>query len=548
MTALATALREVAGNRSIRNAELAWFIAMSAQWAYFVAALVFAYDVGGVAAAGIAGTLRMLPAAFLAPFTTMLADRLSPRLVLFWLNAGRFAAVAVIAIVIASGLPAAVVFVAITLEGILSTLNRPTHVSLLPALARSPQELVAANATTSSGEALGMLIGPFVGGLFMAVGGTALGTAVPALAFAAAALIVLRIERTPRTYRPPAPGEERSRLNELMAGFAAMRTYPAVGGLIALFGAQVFVRGVLTVLLVVVSVELLGLGSSGVGYLNAALGAGSLVGAFAAFTLVLRPSLALPFSAALGLWGIPIILLGLAPQVLLAFLFMGVIGVANAVMDVSGISLVQRSVPTKLRARVFGAGEAILSLTAGIGSLVAPILVAFVSLEMALVIVGAILPILAVVSAPLVRRADASAIVPHRELELLRGVPMFAPLPLTALEQVAGGLVPERHEAGTEVIRQGDRGDCWYLIAAGSVDVVHDGEWLKTLNAGEAFGEIALLSDRPRTATIRVRDTIDVLRLPRETFLEALTGSPRAQLAGDSVVAERLAELDEVHR
>ncbi len=392
-----------------------------------------------------------------------------------------------------------------------------------------------------------MLIGPFLGGLLMAAGGTALGTALPALAFALAALIVLRIERTPRTYRPPAPGEERSRMNELLAGFAAMRTYPAAGGLIALFGAQVFVRGVLTVLLVVVSVELLGLGSSGVGYLNAALGAGSLVGAFAAFTLVLRPNLALPFSVALGLWGIPIILLGLAPQVLLAFLFMGVIGVANAVMDVSGISLVQRCVPNKVRGRLFGAAEAIISLSSGIGSLVAPILLAFVSLELALVITGAILPILALVSGPLVRRADASAIVPHRELELLRGVPMFAPLPLTALEQVAGGLVPERHETGTEVIHQGDPGDCWYLIAAGSVDVVHDGAWLKTLNAGDAFGEIALLSDRPRTATILVRDTTDVLRLPRETFLEALTGSPRAQLAGDSYVAERLAELGHVH-
>lgn len=334
-----------------------------------------------------------------------------------------------------------------------------------------------------------------------------------------------------------------SRLTQLLAGFAAMRTYPAAGIVIALASVQTLVRGILTVLIVAVSVELLGLGSSGVGYLNAAIGAGSLVGAFMAFALVLRPRLSGPFSLAYAFWGIPIVLLGLIPQPLLGLGFMCVLGVANAVLDVSGFSLIQRGVPNRLRARVFGGFEAIASLTFAIGSLVAPVLVALLGLNGALIVSGAALPLTALLTVTLVRRADTGAIVPLRQLELLRGVPMFAPLPLTTLELIAGGLVSEQHPVGSAVIRQGEPGNCWYLIANGTADVVHDDERVASLGPGDGFGEIALLSNRPRTATIVVRKTLDVYRLPRDIFLEAVTGSPHAVLAGDTLVAGRLAEL-----
>jgi MFS family permease len=543
MRLLVSTLGQVLGNRSIRNAELAWFIATSAQWAYLVTVLVYAYSVGGVAAAAIASTVRMLPAAFAAPFTTMLSDRLPPRLVLVAVHSGRGLVVACVAIMIAAGFPAALVFVAIALEGLIATLHRPTTMALLPALARSPQELVAANAATSTGEAVGVLLGPAIGGGLLAIGQVVLGSAVPATGFAIAAVIALGIESVPRMRTATSDGGAPSRVAELLAGFAALRTYPAAGIVIALAGAQLVVRGVLTVLLVAVSVELLGLGSSGVGYLNAAIGAGSLLGAFVAFTLVLRPRLSGPFSLALAFWGIPIVLLGLVREPLLALGFMLVVGVANAVFDVSALSLIQRGVPNRLRARVFGGFESIASLSFATGSLAAPVLVALLGLNGALVVSGGLLPVIALVTVTLVRRADSGAIVPLRQLELLRGVPMFAPLPLTALEQLAGGLVAEQHAVGSSVIRQGEPGNSWYLITDGAVDVVHDGERVASLGMGDGFGEIALLSDRPRTATILVRKPLDVYRLPREIFLEAVTGSPRAVLAGETTVAGRLAEL-----
>jgi MFS family permease len=543
MKALGAALRQVLANRSIRHTQAGWFIATAAQWAYLVAVLVYAYDVGGVVAAGLASTVRMLPAAIAAPFTTMLADQLPPRLVLLGVHLGRASMVGLVAIGIAADLPAAVIFLAIALEGLIATLHRPTTMALLPALARSPQELIASNATFSAGEAIGVLVGPAVGGVLLAIGGVLLGTAVPAIGFVVAALVVLGIEPVSRGRSAAADDASRSRLAELMAGFAALRTYPAAGILISLFGVQTLVRGVLTVLLVAVSVEIMSLGSSGVGYLNAAIGAGALVGAFAAFTLVLRPRLAGPFSVALAFWGIPVVVLGLTAQPLIGLTAMAVLGLANAVLDVSGFSLIQRCVPNRLRGRVFGALEAIAALTFGIGSLLAPVLVALFGLQMALAVSGGLLPVLAVVTATLVRRADTGAIVPLRQLELLRNVPMFAPLPMTALEQVAVGLVPEQHATGVDVIRQGEPGECWYLIASGTADVIHDGERVAALGAGDGFGEIALLSDRPRTATVSVRETLDVFRLPRMIFLEAVTGSPHAVRVGENLVAGRIAEL-----
>lgn len=537
---LLDALRQVLGNRLIRRAEAAWLIAIAAQWAFLVSVLVYAYDLGGVPAVGLAGMLRMLPAAILAPFITTLTDRLPPGRVLLGIHVGSAVSVGFAALVIATGIPGPLVFVAVVAEGILATLHRPTTMALMPALVRSPQELIACNSVTSTGEALGVLIGPAVGGLLLAAGGPALGAAVPAFAFAAAAFAVLII----RTRRPTVKDHaDRSAFRDMFGGFVALRRYPSAALLIGLFGAQTFVRGVLTVLIVAVSVELLRLGDAGVGYLNSAIGAGGLIGAFLTLALITRRHLATPLSVSLALWGIPIAILGLIPDALVAFLALGVVGLANAILDVSGYTLLQRCVPTQLRGRVFGALEGIVALTVGVGSLVAPLLVAGLGLEGALLTVGLLLPALALLTAQRVRRADDAAVVPHRQLELMRGVPMFAPLPMTALEQIARSLHADRFEPGATVIEQGEPGDCWYLIASGSVEVVHDGGRVAVLSAGDGFGEIALLSDRARTASVVVLEQLEAYRLLRPDFLDAVTGSRHSVLAADRLMSTRLAEL-----
>lgn len=535
-------LREVLRNGAIVRVEAAWVTAVTAEWAYLVSLLVFAYDAGGVAAAGLVTTVRMLPPALLAPLIATIADRIAPNRVLAAIQGARAATVGFGALVILIDLPPAWIFAVAGLEGVLAVLKRPTTMALLPALARSPEELVASNAVTSSGEAVGVLVGPAIGALLLALGGVGLGLGAPAVAFAVASVTVASIG-TPIIPPPAATTGTRAALRALLGGFGALRGYPSAGLLVGLFSTQTFVRGLLTILLVAAAIELLGLGQAGVGYLNSAIGAGGLIGAVAVMAVVGRRRMGGAVSLALAGWGLPIALVGLAPATWLAFPLLGVVGVANAVLDVSGFTLLQRCVPNALRARVFGALEGIVALTFGLGSLVAAPLVGLLGLRAALIVAGVLLPVIAIASAAAVRRADSAAVVPHRQVELLRGIPLFAPLSMVVVEQLARSLEPIRHPAGTSVILQGDVGDAYYIVSSGRADVVHDGARIGEVGAGDGFGEIALLDDRPRTASIVVREPLEGYRLPREAFLEGVTGSPLSARAGARLVAERLAGM-----
>lgn len=532
------ALRQVVANRSLRRVEAGWLMGITAEWAYLVSLLVFAYDAGGIVAVGLLSTLRLLPSAVLGPLLISVTDGMPRGRILAGVHAGRGVAVAIAAAMVVADMPLPAIVAVATVEGILATLHRPTTMSLLPALSRSPEELIAANAVTSSGEAIGVLIGPAAGALLLTLGGAPLGLSAPAAAFGLAALVVAGVDQGAASR---AGRSAHSRASRALAGFRALRSYPSAGSLVAIFISQTFVRGILVVLLVAASVELLGLGRAGVGYLNSAIGAGGVLGGIIAFGLVMRRDLALPFSISLALWGTPIVLIGLAPESILAFAFLGVLGLANAVLDVSGFTLLQRSVPNELRAIVFGALEALVALSVAAGSLLAPILVTLVGLQPAMVLAGVLLPALALLTGRTVRAAEHAAVVPHRELALLRAIPMFAPLTLTALERLAGGMLAVRFDPGTTIVRQGEPGHDYFVIASGTADVIQDAERIGVLDAGDGFGEIALLRDVPRTASVVARDAVEAYRLPRAVFLEAVTGNVVSADVADRVVSERLA-------
>jgi MFS family permease len=532
-------VRDVLGNGAMARVQAAWLLAIAAEWAYLVALLVFAYGVGGVAAAGLIATLRMLPPVIGAPLATTLADRFPTPAVLAGVNAMRAIVILATAAILVVDGPPALVFVAAMVEGLLAVVKRPATLSLLPGLARTPEELVAGNAVMSSGEALGMLVGPAAASLMLGLAGLAVALAVPAIALLAAAALTVTLHAASHRV-----GARRGTLHELAGGFQALRHHSTSGLVIGLFSAQTFVRGLLTVLLVAASVELLGFGEGGVGWLNSAIGAGGLIGAAAATVWMVGGRLGPGFTLALAVWGLPIAVVGIVPVGWLAIVLMAIVGIANAALDVAGLTLIQRSVPNALRARVFGSFEGIAALTFALGSLAAAPLVEVVGLRLALVVTGAILPLLALVSAPAVRRADATAIVPRRELDLVRRDPLFAPLSLVVLEQLAQSMSVERAGAGTALVAQGEVGDAYRLLADGTADVVRDGRILRSLGPGDGFGEIALLEDRPRTASVVATTVIELYQLPRGAFLDAVAGTPASARAADRLVGDRLARLD----
>ena len=536
LAAAADALRRVLANRDIRRAQLAWMLGWAAEWAWLVALLVFAYNAGGVVVVGILGLARTLPAAILAPVLSTISDRLPRHRVLLGVHTGRAGLIGLAAVAVGLGWSEWVVYLVAPLDALLAVLHRPTHASMLPGLARSPEELVAANVASSTVENVGILVGPAVGGVLIAAAAPTWWFAVPGLGFAIAAIAVSGIQSPQALRRPHRP----SAIDTLVGGVRVLVDFPYAGLIVGLFAAQTLVRGLLSVMLVVASVELLGLGEEGVGFLNSAIGAGGLVGALSTMVLVNRSRLAGTYTLALVLWGAPILFIGLIPNPLAAVAFLAVVGIGNAVLDVSGFTMLQRGVPNAYRGRIFGALEALVMLMVGVGSVLAPVLITALGIQGALIATGLILPVLALLSWRVVAVADGKAVIPARELALLRGVPMLAPLPLTVLEQVAGDLVPVYFATGERIIGRGEVGDRFYILAEGAAEVKVGRGTAVPMGPGDSFGEIALLRDVPRTATVNATGDVMAFALDRDAFVCAVSGDRQSAQAADAVIGERL--------
>jgi len=265
------------------------------------------------------------------------------------------------------------------------------------------------------------------------------------------------------------------------------------------------------------------------------------VGALVAAALIGR-RLTTNFLVGIALWGIPIGLIGVFPELVPALIFLALVGLGNTLVDVSAFTLLQRAVPDEVLARVFGAVQGLWVATIGIGAIVAPALIALLDIRGALMVTGSVLPILAVALRR--RLSDLDEVpAPARELAFLRGIDLFAPLPAPTLESLARALTPLRLSAGEEIFRQGDIGDRFYIVADGEVEIVADGRVVAVTEPGGYFGEIALLRDVPRTATVRARSDVELLALDRDDFIAAVTGHAASAETADSVIASRLASL-----
>jgi predicted MFS family arabinose efflux permease len=415
---------------------------------------------------------------------------------------------------------------------------QPAESALLPTLAESPEELAAANVANSTIEAAGYFVGPALGGLLLAVSNVETVFVATAVAFVWSALMLALIRlREPEPTTEPARG---SWQHEALAGFRTIWRDSRLRLIIGLFAAQTLVYGAFVVLTAVASIRLLGLGSPGIGYLNAALGVGGLVGGIVAVALVGSRRLGLTFGLALILWGTPILLIGVWAKAAPAFVLIGLAGLGLTLVDVAGFTLLQRAVPEHVLARVFGVLHSAFYATAGIGAIVAPVLVSWLGIRSALIVVGAVIPVVTIPSFGMLAQIDRTLTVPTAQLEALRAIEMFAPLPAPTLEALAASLTRLEVPAGETIFRQGDHGDRFYIVNSGEIEIEIDGREANVLGPGDHFGEIALLHDIPRTATARARKETQLYALDRDAFLGAVTGHAGSSEAAETVVAARL--------
>jgi MFS family permease len=525
-------------NENLRRLELAWGAAITAEWAHFVALGVFAYDAGGTVAVGVAGLVRLLPAALVAPFAASLGDRFRRErfLVAIALVGAAGLGASAIAFFVSENAP--VIFALAAVVGVTWTLVRPAQQALLPSLARTPEELIGSNGATSTIESLGTLIGPLLAGVLVSVADAGVVFAVGAGALLVSAFFFARVRVEGRLHAVAAlPAESARRV--VLAGLEFVARTPGPRTIVGLVAAQAFVRGCLNVLIVVTAFEVLDADAGAVGYMTAALGVGGLIGALGAFALTGR-RLAVAFGVALVFWGLPIALMAPSRFLLTALLLLAVVGAANSIEDVASFTLLQRIVPDDVLTRVLGAVWGLAMGGVALGSILAPAVVGLVGPEAALVVVGAILPVLTLLAWRRLVEIDRSEPGPVAELAVIDCVPMLAPLSLAAKEHLARALVPVPVAAGDIVVREGEPGDRFYIVGDGELEIVGEGLHVYA-GAGDHFGEIALLRDVPRTATVRAVADSHLYALERGDFLAAVTGHSDVRAAGEEIAAERLA-------
>jgi MFS family permease len=519
-------LGAVFANADLARLVIAWGGMTFMTWAFAIALGVYAFEQGGATAVGIAALVRLLPGALASPFAGLLGDRHS-RSVVLTLSAGvSAAAIGLAAVAVANGAPDWVVYAFAGVFTVASTPYVPAEGALLPKAARTPLELSASNVVHSQLDNVGFLAAAITTGVLLAVATPQVGFLVAALAGIVTALLLATLSRDRRPEY--ADDDAAGVLREIGAGFRAMTAEPRTRLVGILLTALVFVEGTIDVMMVVVALDLLGLGEGSVGWMNAAWGVGALIAGTALAMLLDRGNLAAGLAVGCLIVGAGLVLPGAWPAVAAAYVGFFAVGFGYTFVEVAAKTLLQRlgSDETLARALAFLESSRLLAMAAG--SMAAPAAIALLGVRGALLAMGALLPLLAVLRWGALRRFEIGAPVNDAHYGLLRSTPILAPLPVDRLEGLTRVVVEVEALPGQDVVTEGDHGDRFYVIEEGCVEVFEEGKFKRNQGVGECFGEIALIRDVPRTATVRATEPTRLLALDREHFLETVTGHARS--------------------
>ncbi len=538
------AVRTVFANPNLRKLEIAWAAFNIAEYAFVIALGVLAFDRGGAVAVGLMALLRTLPAMAAGPLLAVLTDRLPRQRMLTVSLTGRALASAGLFAAVGTGSPIGLIYFLAALDAAIGTSFWPAHTALLPELSRSRDELAASNAVASVVENSGLLVGPLAAGLLFVVFDTsavfAAGSGVFLLGAVLAATIV--------TDRRRAAGHHHRVRAELLDGLRVVIHNRGPLVVIGLWTFESLLLGAIDVFTVVVAIDLLEIGDSGVGFLGAVNGAGGVIGAIAMTTF----SRGNPFGRYLG-WGLllmggGLLLAGVVPALLTVLIGFLLIGIAGGQIDIAAQTLLQRTVGESHLGRVLGIFEGLYWGSLGIGGLLAGWLIATTNIVAAVVGCGVALVVVSVAARASLRRVDGSIAVPGARLEALCGNPIFGLLPVPTLEHLARQAETMDVAAGSVIVRQDEPGDRIYLIEEGSVSVDVDGHHVADLGPHDVFGEIAPIRHLPRTATVRSTSVTTLLVLDGEEFAAAVSSHTSSADATDAMVAGRLAGIGRVRR
>lgn len=531
-------LGRVLANPRLRRVELAFLNFGSAEYGVWVAVLVYAYQRGGATLSAAIAVLQLLPAAVVAPIAAAVADRRGGAFALRLSYLLQALSVAATAAAMLLGAPSPLAYAGAVIAASAVTLTRPAQGALLPRLVETPRQLIAANVVSGWVESASLLIGPAVTGAMIAIDGSGAALALWATALTVSAVLAAGL---PAAGAAVEQEDEESFIAAAGAALELARETPGLPAVIGVLVLQFIAMGAIDVLVVVLAIKALAFGASGAGYLDSSFGAGAVIGALGALALVGTRRLAGAAVSAVIVWGAAFIVLGTWTTVAGSFAVLAAAGASHTVLDVSGRTILHRVVPPEFHGRMFGALEGLSMLGLAVGSLSVPLLIGAGGVRTALIGIGALLLIAALAALIPLGRLEHTAPVPELQLGLVRRAPLFAMLSAPVLEDVARALEARPAAAGEAIVREGELGDRFYLVGEGSLDVTASGRHLRTLEPGDGFGEIALMRDGIRTATVTARGPVVLYELGRPHFLEAVSGNRLAHTAAEELVSSRLA-------
>ena len=521
------------GNRNLQLLFGGQVVSSFGDWLYVLALGIIAYEITGSATVvAVLTFVRLLPYAVLLPFSGILADRGNRKMLMISADLGRGACMFGL-LLVGSEETLWIAYPLVFLATMFSSLFQPAMSSVLPALVGDEGKLVEANSIWSQMDSVSFVLGPALGGVLALLGAPELAFVINGATFLISAATLLFVHIPPREAKETAE-EEEAWLSETLAGFRFLfrENEGMLATLTLSFVSLTFVGGGIWTLILVLSERSFGLGTEGSGFLNSVYGVGGVVGGLAAGYLASRLRLVPAAIWSMAASSVVLLFLGISPAGVLPFVILFVVGVLDIMVDVNGTTIIQTGTPEELLGRVFGAFDAVLIMAMLVGALAVGPLIEVLGprpATVAFAVVG-----LGVFAACLPRLRRLEGVLGVRMF--IRKVPVLSGLSHAVLEDLASRMTLEKVPDGTVVVSQGEVGDRLYIVKEGEAEVVardEEGEEteLATLSKNDYFGEIALLRDVPRTATVRARGPMELYSLERKDFQKLLERSEKLKSA-----------------
>jgi MFS family permease len=536
-------LRRVMANQPLRRVQLAFFGSLLGDWAYGTALTVFAYRAGGATAVGAFTAARFVAMAVASPFGAAIADRVPRRTFMMTLDLIRAVLVTGAALSLMFGWSSWTVYVLGLVAAVVGGPFRAAQAGLIPQLVDEADQLTAANAVAANLENVVVFAGPALGATLVGLTSVQLVFWLNVGSFLLSFLLVLGV-RVPHGesthHNGDIEAEAAGFVREVTAGFALVVRNRDLRITSLLAFCQGLIWGALMVFLVVLAVETLHTGPAGVGFLNTVIGAMTIVGGIVVLGRMKRGRLGSDMTVGVLGWSVPLLVMAAVPSPLTTVLALAVIGLMDPWVNLGLETIPQRVAPERAISRVYAAVETALTGAMALGALVAPLLLHTIGLRASLAGLGLVVTAYAASTWPHMRHLDRSLTAPAT-LPLIRSLALFAPLSPSTQETLARKLVEVDVAAGTVVVEEGEVSDRFYVIESGEVEVTQRGIVLRSESTGDFFGEIGLLRDVPRTATVTATAPTRLYALDRNDFLDAVTGQDEALAATEDVVSRRLA-------